>query len=364
MIETIQVRLKPHPYRIHVGKNALKYLPPLIKNTKIGSDAVVITTPRIWTLHGKKIKQALIKGCLNVLTLTIPDSERSKNARLAFRLIEKITKFDRKRKLFLVAFGGGVVGDLTGFIAAIYKRGTPYIQIPTTLLAQIDSAIGGKTAIDTPFGKNLVGAFYQPYFVLSDTSLLDTLPKEQLLNGLSEAIKYAIIKDPRLFTFLEKNYQKILMCDPAALNHLILQCASIKARVVGLDEFDKKGIRMILNFGHTIGHAIEAASHFRISHGDAVSIGMVCATKISNRCGLLAKKDVLTIVNLIKKIRLPTAIQGLKEKTILKAIEYDKKFTKMNRFVLIEKIGKTKIVENVPQDLIRSVVAEQMTNAK
>ncbi len=364
MIKVIPVKVKPRPYKIYVGKNALKCLPGLIKTAKIGLDAVVITTPKVWALHGKKLKKVLSKTCTDILVLKVPDTEKSKSAGFAFNLIEKISRFDRKKKIFLAAFGGGVVGDLTGFIAAIYKRGIPYIQIPTTLLAQIDSAIGGKTAIDTLFGKNLVGAFYQPFFVLSDTSLLKTLPAKQLLAGLSEAVKYAVIKDPPLFSYLKEKYQRVLQKDPACLNHIVLRCASIKAGVVGLDEFDKKGIRMILNFGHTIGHAIEAASKFKINHGEAVSIGMVCAIKISSRLGLLPDKESSSIIDLIKKIGLPTTFRGLKEKAILKSLAYDKKFTKLNRFVLLEKTGKTKIVENVPEYLIRNVVREQSTAKK
>lgn len=359
MIKTIAVK-STHPYRIYLGEKALDHLSCFIKKSKLGQDAVIITTPRIRALHGKKILHEIHKACARVLVLTVPDSEQSKSAESAFRLIRKITKFGSKKNLFLVAFGGGVVGDLTGFIAAIYKRGVPYIQVPTTLLAQIDSSIGGKTAVDTAFGKNLVGAFYQPSLTLCDLDLLKTLPLAQTLAGLSEAVKYAIIKDRHLFSFIEKNYIDLLKLTQKELSHLILRCASIKAQVVAQDEFDKKGIRIILNFGHTIGHAIEAASKFKICHGDAVSIGMVCAVKLSKKLGLLNQKKASKIIHLIKLIGLATEIKGIKPETILKAVAFDKKAIKgTNRFVLIEGIGKTKIVENIPQDLIRDVVLEQ-----
>lgn len=363
-MKIIKVKLARSPYRIYIGKNILSMAGRLIKEAKIGSDALIISQASILRLHGKKIKQALQKTCSSVQTLTVPDSEESKSARFAFDLIEKIMRSDKKKRLFLVAFGGGVVGDLAGFIAAIYKRGIPYIQIPTTLLAQIDSAIGGKTAVDMAYGKNLVGAFYQPKFVLADVALLKTLPRKELLSGLSEAVKYAVIKDVRLFSFLEKNNQKILKKDAAALSYLIARCAAIKAGVVASDEFDKKGIRIILNFGHTIGHAIEAASQFRVSHGEAVSIGMICACDLSCRLGILKEKEALRIVDLIRGIGPSACTKGIKVHAVLKTIDYDKKFTKgVNRFVLIEKIGRTKIVENIPLDLIRKVIAAQITSS-
>ena len=361
MRQIITVGLARRSYQILLGKNVLSDLPNLIKNTAIGEDACVVTTAKIQALHGKKLKAALSKACVSVLVLTIPDSEKSKNAGLALRLIEKITRFDKKKKLFLVAFGGGVVGDLTGFIAAIYKRGVPYIQIPTTLLAQIDSSIGGKTAIDTSYGKNLVGAFYQPRFIVSDINLLKSLPCGQLLAGLSEAVKYALIKDAGLYAFLKKYHQKILKKDTRALSFLIARCAAIKAKVVAKDEFDKTGIRMILNFGHTFAHAIEAASRFKTSHGEAVSLGMVCACRLSEKLGLLNYKTSSEAIGLIKKMGMPTVIKRIRAGAIVKALAYDKKFAgKTNRFVLLEKIGKTKIVENIPQYLVSEVINETL----
>ena len=359
MKQIITVGLARRSYQIVLGENSLLGLPNLIKSTTIGKDACVITTAKIQVLHGKKLNNALRKACASVLTLTIPDSEKSKNARLALELIEKITRFDKKKKLFLIAFGGGVVGDLTGFIAAIYKRGVPYIQVPTTLLAQIDSSIGGKTAIDTSCGKNLVGAFYQPRFIVSDINLLKSLPRCQLLAGLSEAIKYALIKDAGLYVFLKKYHQKILQKNTRALSFLIARCAAIKARVVAADEFDKTGIRMILNFGHTFGHAIETASRFKTSHGEAVSLGIVCACRLSEKLGLLNHKTSSEAIALINKMGMPTAIKKIRGEAIVKALAYDKKFTgKTNRFVLLEKIGKTKIVENVPKYLVNKVINE------
>ncbi len=358
-MKKIKVSIPGKPYFIYAKDGAIKELSGLIKKTKCGKDAVVITTPRLLALHGNRLKAELIKSCSSFLILTVPDSEKSKNAQVAFRLIEKIIKFDKKKILFCVAFGGGVVGDITGFIAAIYKRGIPYIQIPTSLLAQIDSSIGGKTAVDTSVGKNLVGAFYQPKFVLADTGLLKTLPPEQVSAGLSEAIKYAVIKDRRLFTFISKNLSKIKKLKSPYIDRVISRCASIKAKVVALDEFDKKGIRVILNFGHTFGHAVETASRYMTSHGDAVAIGMNCAAALSTRLGILKKGTAFEIERLLQQAGLPTKIRTKNSSLVFSALAHDKKFSKNNRFVLLERIGRTKIVENVPEKLIREIIQKE-----
>ncbi len=358
-MKKIKVAIPGKPYYIYIGKDALKYLPSLITRSKIGQDVVLITTDKLLKLHGKKIKNSLKTASKSMLILSVPDSEKSKSANIALKLIEKITIFDKKKKLFIAAFGGGVVGDVSGFIAAIYKRGIPYIQIPTTLLAQIDSSIGGKTAIDTGFGKNLVGAFYQPKFVLSDTALLKTLPIQEIRAGLSEAVKYAVIKDNKLFDFISKELKDIIGLNNAQIDTVILKCAQIKAKTVAQDELDQKGIRIVLNFGHTFGHAIEAASDFNISHGEAVSIGMVCACRLSVKLGLLKNDTALRVEQLLKNIGLPVRIKNAKPTRILSSLSCDKKFSKgANRFVLLEKIGKIKVVENIPERLIREIIAE------
>ena len=360
MTKKIIVPLFHRAYPIYIGKDALRHLDTLIHKSKIGTDAILITTANIKKLHAAKIVRQLVKVGIRSMILTIPDSEKSKNAQLALGLIEKITRFDVHRNVFLIALGGGVVGDLSGFIAAIYKRGIPYIQIPTTLLAQIDSAIGGKTAVDTSAAKNLVGAFYQPRFVICDISLLKSLPREQIRVGLAEAVKYAMIKDSRLFSFLEKNTRRIMAGEPRVLSTLIERCVSIKAEVVAKDEYDKKGLRAILNFGHTIGHALESASRFKISHGPAVAIGMVYACKLANRLQLMKNKDSLRLVSLLQKIGLPVEIRHIRISELLKAMAHDKKFNRGgNRFVLAIRIGKTRIVENIPLALIKKILTEK-----
>jgi len=242
------------------------------------------------------------------------------------------------------------VGDLAGFTASIYKRGIPYVQIPTTLLSQVDSAIGGKTAIDLSAGKNLAGAFYQPKLVFTDVSFLEKLPEKELISGLAEVIKYGIIKSPGLFRFVEKNYNKILGRDRKSLLRVVSECGIIKAGVVEKDEMDNKKIRIILNLGHTIGHAIEAASGYlgSYNHGQAVGLGILASVYIAEKKGFLEKADSRRIKNIIKNTGLPIRLKNVKLKDILSAQAHDKKFIHgKNRFVLPVKIGKVIVKEGI-----------------
>jgi 3-dehydroquinate synthase len=258
----------------------------------------------------------------------------------------------------MIALGGGVVGDLTGFIASIYKRGIPYIQIPTTLLAQVDSSIGGKTAIDLKEGKNLVGTFYQPRLVVTDITVLQSLPKTQIKSGLAEIIKYALIADEELFSFLERHLADIFAFKTAFLEHIISRCCAIKARIVSRDEREEKGIRTILNFGHTIAHAIENASGYtRYNHGQAVALGMLVAGEMSKILHLLHPETFSRLERLIRNAGLPTEIKYLTHSEILQAHYYDKKFIgKKNRFVLAKDIGRTEVISGIPLSVISSAI--------
>ncbi|MEE8360067.1 MAG: 3-dehydroquinate synthase, partial [Candidatus Omnitrophota bacterium] len=295
----------------------------------------------------KKYSPALIK---------VPDTEKSKSNLQVVRVIESIVKIDKGRGIFIISLGGGVVGDLSGFVASIYKRGVPYIQIPTTLLAQVDSAIGGKVAIDLTSAKNLVGAFYQPRLVVSDISMLRSLPARQIRSGLGEIIKYGIIKDLKLFSYLEENIYRIKRLNKDALEYIITRSSAIKAQVVHLDEYDNRGIRASLNFGHTIGHALETACGYSklYSHGEAVALGMVAASRIAVQLGLLEDISLKRIIKLLKEAGLPTEISSrLKTEKIMKAQTHDKKIIRgVNRFVLPVKIGRTRIYEDIPRRLI------------
>ena len=236
----------------------------------------------------------------------------------------------------------------------------PLVQVPTTLLAQIDSSIGGKTAIDLSIAKNLVGTFYQPRLVFCELDFLATLDKKQIRAGLSEAVKYAIIKDEGLFRFLEENYRQLFFKDMRALAHLVYQCARIKSGIVQLDEREEKGLRTVLNFGHTIGHAIEAAGDYlKYSHGEAIALGMLAASRLSQRLGMLDSAAYERILNLIARLGLPQEISALKEEDVLRAYKLDKKFIgRTNRFVLIKGIGRPVVCENVPQETIHKAIKE------
>lgn len=280
-------------------------------------------------------------------------------------LLNRISAHDINKKIFIIALGGGVIGDLAGFVAAIYKRGVPYIQVPTTLLAQIDSSIGGKTGIDLPAGKNLAGVFYQPRLVLADTALLKTLSARQIRNGLAEAIKYGVIADPKLFDYLEGNHPKFLKGDPKAMDHIVRRCAAIKARVVAADEKETKGIRTILNFGHTVGHAVEAAGGFdRYHHGEAVGLGMRAACRISALMGLLPEPQEQRINQLITAVGLPEVIKGVRLPAIMSTMRHDKKFSAgRNRFVIARKIGTVTVRQNIPADIIVQAIKSLIDTA-
>ncbi len=257
--------------------------------------------------------------------------------------------------------GGGVIGDLVGFTAATFKRGVPYLQVPTTLLAQVDSAIGGKTALDLPTGKNLVGAFYQPIGVISEIRFLNTLPVRQLRSGLAEVVKYGVLGDEALFRYVEHEVNALLSMEPRALTHVVIRCAEAKARFVARDEYDRHEIRMRLNLGHTVGHALEAATGYarRLSHGEAVSIGMVAAARLARRLGICHEAVERRLVTLLTRIGLPVAYPGVRPDRILNAMRHDKKFTAgSNRFVLPTRIGQVVIARGVSYRLIREVVGE------
>lgn len=359
---SVRVDLRENSYDIVIGSQILQDLGERLKRLDIGADAVIITNPVIKRLHGGTIASGLKKNGFSVKFFTVPDGERSKSAGQAFRLIEEVAAYNVKKGVFIIAFGGGVIGDLAGYVAAAYKRGIPYVQVPTTLLAQIDSAIGGKVAVDLPCGKNLIGAFYQPRLVYSDTAVLSTLTRRQIRNGLSEAVKYGIICDRNLFDSIGKNVQKLLALDSRVIQEVIATCSRIKARIVMRDEKETQGLRTILNFGHTVGHAIEAANRFKdYHHGEAIALGMRVAADISRRLGLLKSRDAARIGDVLSDIGLPEKIKKSSLAAIFKHMAHDKKFKAgANRFVLTTGIGSVKVVEGVRRSTIQAAIKKYM----
>ena len=361
-MKIVNVPLKSHSYKIVIGPNILPQLGSQLKRLKIGQDAVIITNPIVKKYYGGLISSNLKRQGFSVKFLTVPDGEQSKSVKVAHDLLGQMAHYDVLKKVFIVALGGGVIGDLAGYVASVYKRGVPYVQVPTSFLAQIDSAIGGKVAVDLPVGKNLVGAYYQPKMVYSDVRVLSTLDERQLRNGLAEVVKYGVIYDRNFFNYVQKRYKQVLSGDPQVLTEIVLRCSRIKAQVVSRDEKETRGIRTILNFGHTVGHAIEAAGGFsRYQHGEAIALGMRVACEISRRLEMITQAQVDTIQQLLTDIGLPRKIKKIQLNKILRLMQHDKKFIRgKNRFVLALQIGKVKVVEGVPLRLIQGALKQFM----
>ena len=357
-MKAIRVKLGNRSYHIYVGTNVIRKLRSVLNIKDKNTPVFVISNKKILKYQGKPLKKALKNLSSNITFHTVPDSETAKSFGIYRKAAARLSKKAKKTTPLVIAFGGGVVGDLTGFVASTYRRGVPYVQIPTTLLAQVDSAIGGKVALDIKEAKNIIGSFYQPRAVFCDLALLDSLPEKEIKNGLVEVIKYGVIKDPALFTIVEKNLGKILKRDRALLEFIVRRACAIKARVVEADEFDTRGVRAILNFGHTFGHAIEASASYRksVSHGEAVARGMVMASGMAMELGLLSKKDYNRIKLLVHRIKGKKG-RALNVKKLLASMAFDKKFTKgTNKFILPKKIGSVTVLEKVPENFIKKAV--------
>lgn len=285
------------------------------------------------------------------------DAEPRKNLRTVELMCRGLARAGADRGALLVAVGGGVVGDVAGYVAASYLRGVALVHVPTTLVAQVDSAIGGKTGVNLPEGKNLVGAFYPPRLVVTDLNLLRTLPDREYRSGLAEVIKYGVIADEKLFAFLEKNLDRVLRRDGAALQYLIPRCVQIKADVVGRDERES-GLREILNFGHTFGHALESVTRYRrFQHGEAVAWGMMTAALLGHELGLMPANDVSRIVRLVRRIGPVPAWPRVTPGALIEAMRADKKTRRgALRFVLSSRIGQARSVEDVPLEAVESVL--------
>jgi 3-dehydroquinate synthase len=360
-MKKVRIDLGERSYDVLIGAGMITRLPRLVRSMGFTGPVVVITDKMVMS-KTSHITAAVFRQLTNdVFRIVVPSTERSKSLTVFQDTIYKISKKTKTHRPLIIALGGGVVGDLAGFVAATYRRSIPLVQIPTTLLAQVDSAVGGKVGIDIPEAKNLIGAFYQPKAVLVDTDFLRGLPRRQIRNGLAEIIKYAIIKSRDLFIFLENNMKDILSLKKEPLEKVIYECVSIKAGMVERDELDSKDVRIALNFGHTLGHAIEAASGYSrlYNHGESIAVGMILAGEIAVRLDMLKEKDLDRIKKLIRKAGLPVRVRGISVKDIINSHEYDKKFvTGINRFVLPRKIGSVEVIEDIPGLLIRTVLRE------
>jgi len=346
-------------YEIRIGKDIMDRTTLLIAKNHKAPHYVVITDDCVGGLYGKKVLTALKEVGLNASLIEFPAGEASKNMNTVLGLTSKLMETGADRETCLIALGGGVVGDMVGFIASIFMRGVSYIQIPTTLVAQVDSSIGGKTGIDLSFGKNLLGTFYQPCAVFANLSFLDTLPEKEFNNGLAEIIKYGIIDDEKMFRVLEDNMAAIKEKDAKLLLGLVETCCQIKKSVVEIDE-KEKGLRRILNFGHTLGHAVEAISQYSITHGEGVAMGMVAAARLSEKMGYLKEDASKRIESLVSLAGLPVKIpKSLDSDKMIAQLKRDKKKKgDVIHFVLLKKIGMPFINGNIEHKLIASVIEE------
>ncbi|MBI4303159.1 MAG: 3-dehydroquinate synthase [Chloroflexi bacterium] len=357
-MKKVKVRLGSTSYDILIGQGLLAQAGPLLKEIGFSEKVVIVTDPTVKSLYGSNLKHSLAGNGFKAAILEVPEGEEHKSLETAARLYNELTDFYAERMTPVIALGGGVIGDVTGFVAATYLRGVPLIQIPTTLLAQVDSSIGGKVAVNHGLLKNKIGAFYQPRLVLSDIDTVKTLPRGEISDGLAEVIKYGVIRDAEFFDYLERNLDQIMALDEKALETIVFKSAKIKAEVVEKDERDF-GVRNILNYGHTVGHAIETISDFKVRHGEAVAMGTLVAARISSEMGILDRKEVARLKDLISRAGLPVKLPNLEQKRLLQAMKHDKKILQGKlRFVLPKSIGDVFITDKVSQSLIELALAE------
>jgi len=337
-------------YDIVVGSGSLQYLEAHLERAGLTGPFLIVSQPRILRVSARLLPKRLP-------TVLIPEGERAKSFATVTRLLQRFSELHMTRQSTVIAFGGGVVGDVTGFAASIYMRGISVVQAPTTLLAQVDSSIGGKTGVNFLTVKNLVGAFHQPRLVLADIATLRTLPIREYRSGLYEALKYGIICDRSLFDNFSSNLGRILERDSETVEHLVARCAAIKGDVVSRDE--KEGdLRRILNFGHTVGHGLEAAAGFRrLKHGEAVGYGMIAAVRISRALGRLNEEEASQVESVIRAIGPLPPLSGLKVKSVMDALQHDKKVRDgAVHFILPREIGRVEITRDVPVQLVRDTV--------
>ena len=356
-MKELNVGLEERTYPIIIKQGLLDDVGIELQRNQYAKRYGVIADDHVAGLFGDRLLASLRENDINADMITFAHGESSKNLTTVADLASSLARLGFDRKDGLIALGGGVTGDITGFVAACYMRSIPFVQIPTTLLAQVDSSVGGKTGVDIPEGKNLVGAFYQPKAVFIDSTVLQKLPENELLNGLAEVIKYGVIYDRDFFSFLEMSRQAILSLDMLILEEVIAKCCRIKAAVVEADE-QEADLRRILNFGHTIGHAVEAVSAYTLAHGSAVAMGMVAAAEIALLKGILDQREMDRIEKLIDDFGLPTAIPAGYDRSKIKEYLLSDKKTVGGRvfFVLPTKIGKVIITDEVEAELIAKVL--------
>ncbi len=355
----VRVSLASRSYEISIGAGLLAKVGPGCARLRLGRRCAVISDSNVAPLFAKEVLTSLRDSGHEPILITVPAGEKSKSVAALGRCLNELASHRLERKSFLVALGGGVVGDLAGFVAATYLRGIPFVQAPTTLLAQVDSSVGGKTGVNLPAGKNLAGAFYQPRHVFCDLDTLTRLPRRDYVSGIAEVVKYGVIYDAAFFRSLESSISALLRRDPAMLGRVVRRCCEIKADVVSKDE-NESGLRAILNFGHTLGHAIENGFGYgKYLHGEAISIGQVAAARLSCEVMGLPERDATRIESLLRAAGLPVQVKlsASQRKKLFEAMLLDKKVSQGEvRFVLAKKIGEVTWGCRVQQEQIDAVM--------
>jgi 3-dehydroquinate synthase len=342
-MKTLELELGERSYPIHIGSQLIDQADLYKKHLK-GSFTAVVTNQTVAPLYADRVVKTLEGLGQKVRLIILPDGEVYKTWEILQKIFDALLESGADRKSTLIALGGGVIGDMTGFAAASYMRGIRFIQVPTTLLSQVDSSVGGKTGINHPLGKNMIGAFYQPQAVIADLDTLKTLPPKELAAGLAEVIKHGAIADADFFSWIEKNIESLNACEPKAMEHAVQRSCKIKSQIVALDE-KEGGVRATLNFGHTFGHAIEAGIGYgEWLHGEAVGCGMVLAADLSVRTGRLTKEDFQRMKNLVTALKLPSTPPKLGVSRYIDLMSVDKKAEGGEvRFILLDGIGRSTI---------------------
>ncbi len=352
---SLQLEKKPDKVKIIIEKGLWQKIPSILQQQNFGEKYIIIADKNTEKLFGRTLRDNLKRVGIKAILVSFSAGEKSKNLHTVEKIVSHMLKAKVTRSDCVIALGGGVTGDLAGFIASIYMRGIKLIHIPTTLLAMVDSSIGGKTGVDLPAGKNLAGTFYQPQAIYIDPNLLNKLPQAEMRNGYAEIIKYGIIIDKKLFRLLEEKHKLVLKRNLSILNTIIVQCCKIKASVIQEDEHENN-LRMVLNYGHTLGHALEKLSSYKISHGRAITMGMRAINKICYKESILKEKTVIRINNLFNLYGLTEDVNKLYSQKrdyqkLWKLMQNDKKAQKSKiRFVIIKDIGKTQIHDQITQE--------------
>ena len=357
-IQTVRVELQERSYDIQIGTGILNRTGPFVASLCRPTHAVIITDENVQRPYADRVAENVVTSGANVDLLVVEPGEPSKSLDTATSLWETLLELGTDRTSVVLAVGGGVVGDLAGFIAATYARGIAMVQLPTTLLAQVDSSVGGKAGVNLPGAKNIVGAFWQPLGVLIDTDVLSTLPGREYRAGLAEVVKYGVILDADFFSYLEDNAEAISQQRPDVLRYVIARCCRLKADVVQADEREETGLRAVLNYGHTFCHAIEAVTGYdRFLHGEAVSVGMLCAARLAGSLGRVDAKFTRRLHNLLSALGLPLEVPDVDHKTLLDVMQRDKKVQHGKlRFVLPTRIGHVELVSDVDSEKVQAAL--------